>query len=156
MVYSRGLCRSCYEKRLRDQDPDFAERQRENRRQRGTRRADRVRELAEHRKTDPRCRKRDRETRRRARLRKQYGLEVSEIDDISALQNHRCAICERNLDEVARVHVDHCHDGGHVRGLLCSRCNNGLGMFEDNARLLKKAASYVEDSDVSAFLGSVR
>lgn len=60
-------------------------------------------------------------------------------------QSHRCAICGR-LDgsERQRLSVDHDHGTGKVRGLLCIRCNRGLGNFLDCPDILIKAARYLE------------
>jgi hypothetical protein len=43
--------------------------------------------------------------------------------------------------------VDHCHAGGHIRGLLCRQCNVGLGNFQDNIQYLKNAIKYLEGSE---------
>jgi hypothetical protein len=42
------------------------------------------------------------------------------------------------------LHVDHCHQTGHVRALLCTGCNSGLGAFRDSPERLREAAAYIE------------
>lgn len=55
-----------------------------------------------------------------------------------------CAICGRTEEEVGRPHhVDHCHQRGHVRGVLCEPCNRALGMFGDDPARLEAAATYL-------------
>ncbi|ADR32381.1 VR7ORF006c hypothetical protein [Escherichia phage vB_EcoM_VR7] len=54
-----------------------------------------------------------------------------------------CEICGIKFDSVIRKNVDHCHKGGHVRGILCRQCNTGLGMFKDNIASLKNAIKYL-------------
>jgi len=56
-----------------------------------------------------------------------------------------CAICKRN-DHVEDLFVDHDHATGMIRGLLCRRCNTGLGFFKDNPAALREAAKYVEEA----------
>jgi hypothetical protein len=55
-----------------------------------------------------------------------------------------CAICSKP-DEVEgrRMAIDHNHDTGAVRGLLCGNCNRGLGNFQDDIDMLKKATDYL-------------
>lgn len=57
-----------------------------------------------------------------------------------------CGVCSGNLANLnsRQVHIDHDHVSGYSRGLLCGRCNRGLGMFKDSPNLLAKAANYLE------------
>jgi len=63
-----------------------------------------------------------------------------------------CAICRRQETakgihgRIRRLSTDHCHNSGQIRGLLCGRCNAGLGYFQDNTESLKKAILYLEKS----------
>jgi hypothetical protein len=57
-----------------------------------------------------------------------------------------CPICGRADPE----HVDHSHDTGVVRGILCFNCNGGLGQFRDSPDTLRDAAGYLEASDQAA------
>jgi hypothetical protein len=63
-----------------------------------------------------------------------------------ANQRSLCAICE-TAEPATRSgtwHVDHCHTSGKVRGLLCTRCNIGLGQFQDDPERLRAALLYLE------------
>lgn len=74
-----------------------------------------------------------------------YGLTKEGFDRLWAEQEGRCAICRDPLaDEPYRLHVDHCHETGAVRGLLCGGCNVGLGNYRDDPKLLRAAADYLE------------
>ena len=64
----------------------------------------------------------------RLRLRKQRGV---------------CAICQEKCKTGWRLGVDHCHTSGQVRGLLCGKCNSGLGMFKDDPERLIQAIGYL-------------
>ena len=55
-------------------------------------------------------------------------------------QQRKCLLCRRAYD---KLHVDHDHATGTVRGLLCNGCNRGIGFFQDNPELLDRAAQYV-------------
>lgn len=79
---------------------------------------------------------------KRNRWLKQYGLTEEDYQGMLSKQNFSCAICE-NADEPLRV--DHCHTTGKVRGLLCHRCNTGLGLFKDNVRNLETAIRYLSN-----------
>lgn len=84
-------------------------------------------------------------------LRKQKVMRVYNLtdDDYDNLYSDpHCHICgEQEVQvvygKVKELSVDHCHDGGHVRGLLCQSCNVGLGAFKDNVNLLLAAIKYL-------------
>jgi hypothetical protein len=97
--------------------------------------------------TDPehreRCLARRRgEPARRSQLKLYYGLSLEEYNALLTLQNGACAICEEKSDRT--LCVDHCHLTRLVRGLLCRRCNLGLGYFRDHPMLLLKAIFYLQ------------
>lgn len=69
---------------------------------------------------------------------------------IFSQQNGVCAICGRPETakgihgRIRRLATDHCHSSGKIRGLLCGRCNSGIGYFQDNTESLKEAVKYLE------------
>lgn len=78
-----------------------------------------------------------------ARLKALYGITKEQYDEMLKSQFNLCAICELPFDVKTKPHVDHDHKTGRVRGLLCVKCNTGLGMFEDSQQSLLKAVSYL-------------
>lgn len=75
-------------------------------------------------------------------LRKAYeiGISGAQYDAMFVAQNGLCAICSEPNN---KLNVDHDHAGGEVRGLLCRRCNLGLGQFRDNPEFLRRAEQYI-------------
>lgn len=67
---------------------------------------------------------------RERRLRVQYGLTSLQYDQMAFEQDGKCAICGRQPPPKSELHVDHDHDTGAVRALLCVRCNVQLGVVE--------------------------
>jgi hypothetical protein len=57
-------------------------------------------------------------------------------------QGGKCAICRKVGAREKTLAIDHCHEAGHVRGLLCSNCNAGLGFFGDDATVIASAVEY--------------
>ena len=78
------------------------------------------------------------------RLRRIFGITLSQYEDMFRLQNGGCAICHKQNLNGRRLAVDHNHATGTVRGLLCHKCNVGLGHFFDNAEAIRAAADYLE------------
>lgn len=72
-----------------------------------------------------------------------YGLSKVKFDSLLEEQQHACAICRRGLSARKETHVDHCHETGRVRGILCFTCNKALGMLGDNEHGLLRALEYI-------------
>jgi hypothetical protein len=69
-----------------------------------------------------------------------YGMTAAEVDALRDLQGGVCAICR----SAPAVHVDHDHETGKVRGMLCFSCNAAIGHFKDDPAVLRRAARYLE------------
>jgi hypothetical protein len=74
---------------------------------------------------------------------KQYGLTLADYDEMNAEQDGVCAICGSECVRRKELCVDHDHETGEVRDLLCMKCNLGIGQFNDDPDLLKKAVRYL-------------
>ena len=84
------------------------------------------------------------ERQREYRLLQQYGLNSEQYDKALTCQGHRCAICGVKQDEVRRrFSVDHDHTTKKNRGLLCDKCNMGIGCLGDSPDRLRRAAKYI-------------
>ncbi len=77
------------------------------------------------------------------RLRK-YGITPADYEVLNVRAGGLCEICEGLNDNGQRLAVDHCHDEGHVRGLLCSKCNTGIGQFDHDESKLYAAIKYLQ------------
>lgn len=81
---------------------------------------------------------------REYRLKKDYGITVKDYELMMAKQGGVCYIC-KSTNKGRSLCVDHCHNSGEVRKLLCISCNTGLGNFKDNPELLKLSIDYLEE-----------
>ena len=80
-------------------------------------------------------------------------MKIEDYDELYRAQGGLCAICgkseiamiwaSRGRTKVSHLAVDHDHKTGAIRGLLCYRCNIGLGSFRDDPALLRQAARYL-------------
>lgn len=77
------------------------------------------------------------------KLRARYGITMEDYKKLHELQKGLCKICERQK----QLMVDHCHKTGKIRGLLCGKCNKGLGHFLDNREYLKSAIEYLGENN---------
>jgi hypothetical protein len=60
-------------------------------------------------------------------------------------QGHKCALCHKHYDDCSRgLWVDHCHDTGRVRGLLCSPCNTAIGFLKNDINLITRLINYLD------------
>lgn len=78
-------------------------------------------------------------------LMSQFGITEDEYDELFKAQGDGCAICGRpdNTHKDRRMPVDHDHNTGRRRGILCGNCNAGVGMFDDDPDRLLSAAAYL-------------
>lgn len=94
----------------------------------------------------------DAHARRNAYLEKKYGITVDDYHRMYEKQLGLCAICltpERDAHVTYKYFiVDHDHETGKVRSLLCDKCNKGLGQFDDDANRLEAAALYLRSHNV--------
>lgn len=79
-------------------------------------------------------------------IKRNYGISIEKYNEMLTAQSCKCLICSKQHDPTikkGRLFVDHDHQTGEVRGLLCGKCNMALGLFNDNIDLIKKAISYL-------------
>ena len=142
-IHARGKCRVCYDRWLKANNPEYHERYKADQRER--RRAPEALAAAyeRHKKRweDPEYRAKDADRKWTTTL-ISYGLTK---ESYSTLVDNGCQICG-NL-KAAAYHLDHDHTTGAFRGLLCSKCNNGLGMLGDNIEGLQIALNYLYEAE---------
>jgi len=93
---------------------------------------------------DRRVHPRDVEQSRKYKLRIKFGLTLAGYDQMLASQGGVCAGCGGHNIEGRRLAVDHDHETGQVRGLLCDRCNRIIGSAKDSPEVLRRLAAYLE------------
>lgn len=83
-------------------------------------------------------------------LMSKYGITVDTYELMAELQGHSCAICGEDGRDAwfGRLVVDHNHETGAVRGLLCAKCNRGIGQFLDSVTILRSAIAYLEGEHI--------
>jgi Recombination endonuclease VII len=84
---------------------------------------------------------------KRRYLKRSYGLTLDQYNEHMRAQEGRCKICKSHYSDQPHgtLSIDHNHETGQVRGLLCGSCNRALGLFGDDPTLLTKAAAYLLD-----------
>lgn len=121
-----GMCDLCYAKHYREKNP-------EKMREIGKRRHERDKNIPE--------RKHKKYLQFIKRL---YNLTEEEFNLLFSKQNGCCKICELPPNKNKRLHVDHCHKTGKVRGLLCAQCNWFIGKIDKNFEIINKLQEYYE------------
>lgn len=74
-------------------------------------------------------------------LLRKYGKSLVEVQNLLEDQNGLCAVCSKDIS--SDHHVDHNHETGTIRGLLCGSCNRALGLFKDSPNVLNNAYQYL-------------
>lgn len=72
---------------------------------------------------------------------RRYDITIEKFEELLQSQGSTCAICKQSTDDMC---IDHDHTTGKVRGVLCRKCNMGLGLFKDNKEYLKNAIQYLD------------
>ena len=158
-------CRRVYSRayfRLKREDPAYRERQRERHRELKEYKRKNIPGFREHELNVERARLERRraamtEADHRARSAehhrsklKKYGLTPADYNDLLARQSGVCGICGKPPNGKA-LGVDHCHESGRVRGLLCNDCNIGIGKLGDTAEGVQRALRYLSYIDHANF-----
>ena len=84
---------------------------------------------------------------RNNRLKRKFGIDSAQYDAILRKQMGVCALCRKKCTSGKALAVDHDHNTGAVRGLLCYSCNTGLGKLGDSLESLRAAVAYLEAAD---------
>jgi len=80
---------------------------------------------------------------------KQYGLSEEGLIALENKAANKCMICYQEASGFGNgkvLHIDHCHNSGKIRGLLCGSCNTGLGHFKDDINMLENAIKYLKEN----------
>lgn len=78
-----------------------------------------------------------------------YGLSSAEYDALLASQDGRCACCRAVASDGKRPVVDHDHQTGAVRGIICHKCNRGIGLLGDSSNGVRNALRYLDKQDTA-------
>ena len=127
------------------EDEEYREKIKKDRRERRKNRS--VEEIKRERERRKKYREDNAESLRNMQLKNKFGIDISQYDLLLESQNYKCAICgstETGAKGKKYFNVDHCHETGKVRGLLCKPCNIMLGEAKDNPTILSKAIDYLK------------
>lgn len=144
---SSRQCISCLKEKRRIYEKTLEARQKRNLRDQSLKHKQQAKKYYENNKDKERNRK----------LLRIYGISLEQYKQMRIDQNHKCKICE--VDELNAgkkgLVIDHNHETGQIRGLLCGSCNRALGYFKDRLDILNKAVNYLskksESSNVITF-----
>jgi hypothetical protein len=148
-VLAKGLCNNCYDKQLKEINPSYRQKQMESSREWRKKNAEKVKEKDRARdalrRTDPV----HRDKIKSSRLKREYSVSLEEYRSQLFVQNFSCAICECFITEGDKyTHIDHCHETGEVRGVLCSQCNWFMSRVDNNANTLANLINYSNNGGV--------
>ena len=127
-VRARGLCDACYRRQWRAENPE--------------------RNRLLHQRNQKTAYARLSESQRQAIMLKRYGLTEADYERMRKAQAGLCAACRQ--PSTRRLQVDHCHETGRVRGLLCGNCNSVLGHAKDNGDRLMELIHYLQNHEEPA------
>lgn len=83
---------------------------------------------------------------REYQLKTNYGISIEDFNIILLSQNNSCKICKIKNQSGKNWHIDHCHKNGKIRGILCQKCNQAIGMVYENIEILENMIQYLEEN----------
>ena len=89
------------------------------------------------------CRECMRVATRKWNLPAKYNITSERFDEMLKEQDYKCAICNTDDPGATNWHADHNHKTGQKRGILCHKCNTGLGLLKDDVEILCAAIEYL-------------
>jgi hypothetical protein len=137
-AWARGLCKNCYNKWLLANNPAYKAKQQENTDRWHKKHPERV---SGHKK---KWEKANGKAASRRKVLQQYDLTEADYQRMLTKQGGVCQICLQPPKPGKSLHVDHCHESGRVRGLLCFRCNFGLSWFAESAERMERAVAHLK------------
>lgn len=148
----RNICKKCqneYGKQYRKNNPDFVIKVNEHRRPklieyRKMNRGKRNEYLKQWGKNNP-------DKKRAQKYRNRYKIDLDCYNELFEKQNGKCAVCgSNNLGKKNAKYftIDHDHENGNIRGLLCYKCNALLGLANDNIKVLQSAIEYLMPNEI--------
>lgn len=140
---ARGLCRSCYDKWLKLTNPAYKERQKLTNQLWVKNNPDKNKLIQQRRqireKTDPI----KKEKRFLRSIKRKYGCTEEQYYALLKASNNICMLCFKKPAASKRLHLDHCHKTGRIRGLLCADCNWYLSKVDSDISLLDRIKVYI-------------
>lgn len=147
--WSKGLCHAHYNIQWLSKNPDYFQEYASKNPEKGRESGRRFRasHLEDERNRLKMYNQQHPEKQRAAWLRSEYGITLERYEEMFLEQNGRCKICGRHQSELStNLAVDHDYDTNRIRGLLCMKCNRGIGYLNDDPMLLKIALEYLSTS----------
>jgi hypothetical protein len=138
---ARGLCGSCYDRVLKEENPRYRANQTSNFYRWKERNPERYRASQKARTERDKRSAEAKQKKREQMLRRNYGITQAEYDQMLGEQRGGCALCFR-APGAKPLHVDHSHETGTVRGLLCHRCNWFLGTVDADPTIIQRIIDY--------------
>jgi hypothetical protein len=94
---------------------------------------------------------------RRSHLKRKFGIDHKRYEEILASQGGGCAICGSAKSRNGQMlHIDHDHVTGEIRGVLCDKCNRGIGLLGDSAERLEAARNYLDKRKTTVVMAVVK
>lgn len=142
LVKAKNLCGACYDRTLKIKNPKYKAAQQSNTTKWKYANPDKMKIITDRRKqkeaADPTFKRRM----KNKYLKSEYGITIDEYEKMLTDQNEGCKLCYRKAGKTA-LHVDHEHETGKVRGLLCHQCNWYMGTIDADLEIINRIQAYI-------------